>query len=139
MKKVLLSFALLSVMFSACSDAEPAKEETKEPVVSEEEVVEEEEIVEEVAPSIEDFIKGEWNQIGKSCDEEGNNCQEMSKESTWSFKGDSVTWSGFTHPYNISADTILIAGSPYMVVSEMTDTITFRAVKTNRYMKLAKM
>jgi len=125
-----------SSMFVSCSEETTSNNEEKKVVVLEEII---EEVVEESIPLVEDFIKGKWSQIGQRCDETGNNCEEMSKESIWEFKGDSVTWSGFTHPYAVSGDTVLIAGSPYMIASEMTDTITFRAIKTNRYLKLVKM
>lgn len=139
MRKIILPITLLSVAFYSCS-GEEAKEENHE--APEKEVVVEEEVIEEVveeAPSIAEFIKGTWNKIGQGCDENGNNCEETSGSSNWDFKEDSVTLGRISQPYTISGDTILIAGSPYMITSEMTDTIVLHGMNANRYMKMVKM
>ena len=138
MKKISLLLSTAAIFLVSCGNEEvKTKESTTETQVTEE-VTDEpvEEVVEEVSTA--DFMLGKWQQIGRGCDSLGNNCTEMSRESFWEFKGDSVTWSKFTHPYNVSNDTLYIVDSPYKISGEMGDTITWHAVKTNRYMKLVR-
>ncbi|TNE53226.1 MAG: hypothetical protein EP338_11865 [Bacteroidetes bacterium] len=135
MKKSALIIASSLLLF-ACGEATTDADHENE-VVHEEE--EQQEVEPQAKAEMKDFILGKWLQIGKSCDSNGENCEPMAKESTWEFRADSVTWSKFTLDYLVRNDTILISGSPYAVASDWKDTITFHAVKTNRYMKLVRL
>lgn len=126
-----------ALLFASCANEETAPDENTSPEEITETIIEEEVVVEEI--TISDFMLGSWQQIGRSCDSLGNDCAEMSKESFWQFDKDSVTWSSFTHPCSYSNDTLYIVDSPYKIAGEMNDTITWHAVKTNRYMKLVRM
>ena len=138
MKRIFLLLTSISVLLISCGNEETKSEE----ITTETESIEDAliEPVEEIkaTPSTADFMIGKWQQIGRGCDSLGNNCSEMSRESFWEFKGDSVTWSKFTHPYSVSNDTLYIVDSPYKISGEMGDTITWHAIKTNRYMKLVR-
>ena len=137
MKKTFLLLSAFSLLLVSCGNEEIKTEEETSADTTEEVITETtEEIVEEVTTA--DFMLGKWQQIGRGCDSLGNNCTEMSRESFWEFKGDSVTWSSFTHPYIVSNDTLYIVDSPYKISGEMADTITWQAVKTNRFMKLVR-
>ena len=138
MKRIVLPIALFSLALYNCSGEEQKKESVKE--TPKEEVIEEivvEEVVEE-APSVGDFIEGTWAKIAQDCDENGNNCEETPDASDWVFTHDSVSLGRITQPYAVSGDTIYIADSPYMITSEMSDTIVLHGINANRYMKLVK-
>ena len=130
------------VSFAACSSNEEAPVETEEIV---EEVVEEviEEVVEEpVELTLEEKIQGKWQQTHQRCDENGENGEEMSKETFWEFDGTNVTWSSFRHPYRVENGQIFIGdgeGSPYEFTKETDEFVVLKAVKTNRFMRLVKV
>ena len=84
---------------------------------------------------LEAFLEGEWTQT-ENCENNGH-CNTI-PSSTWVFKAGEVQWNEFTHPYLIRNDTVYIAGTPYRVISELSDTIHFRAEGMQLYMKLIR-
>ena len=92
--------------------------------------------------SLDEKIKGKWQQTHQGCDAEGNNGDEMSKDTFWEFDGSNVTWSKFTHPYTVENNQILIGegeGSPYEIIKEDGDMIVLKAIKRDRNMRLIKV
>lgn len=84
---------------------------------------------------LEAFLQGEWTQT-ENCDNDGN-CQTI-LNSTWIFKSGEVQWNEFIHPCLIRNDTVYIGGTPYRVISELKDTIRFRAEGMHEFMKLIR-
>ena len=130
------------LFFMACNNEATVETDVVEDAVVEEvvETVVEEEVV--VEQTLEEFIIGKWQTLGQDCDAEGNNCEDVSGDSFWEFTATEVTWSNFTHPIVFEDDKIMLGEgepSPYEVTSEFGDTIIFHAIKTDRYMKLARV
>lgn len=140
-KTILLALTTSLIIISCSNNEENNTTETD--VLAEEVTNTIEEVVEEpVELSLEEKIIGKWQQTHKRCDENGENGEEMTKETIWELDGKNVTWSSFTHPYRVENGQILIgegAGSPYEIVKEEGDVVILKAIKTNRFMRLVKV
>ena len=121
---------ILTVIFVSCSDG---KEEQNESEVSTEN-----HLSKAKESKLRNRVNGEWRQINRNCDVEGKNCVPLTDQILWTFKENDVVWGRFTHPYNISNDTVYIAGIPYKIALNSDDTLLFHVAGTNEYMQLVR-
>ena len=127
--KVLL---LLCVIIGSCT-GETALKDPQNEIVS----TRESNDIEPVS-ALDRFIFGEWEQLNGNCNNKGEDCDSLTEQVFWSFKGYDVKINNYTHPYKIINDTIYIAGLPYCLASKPCDTVLFKSVRTKEYMWLAR-
>ena len=92
----------------------------------------------EPVSALDRFIFGKWEQLNGNCNNKGEDCDSLTEQVFWSFKGYDVKINNYTHPYKIINDTIYIAGFPYCLASKLCDTVLFKSVRTKEYMWLAR-
>mgnify|MGYP000072191569 CR=1 FL=1 len=89
-------------------------------------------------PELESFLLGEWLEVDNTGSPESEAYETSKKETTWVFGKGEVSWGRFTHQSIVSNDTLYIAGSPYIVASELKDTMLFSTAKSNQLIQLVR-